>query len=121
MPSTRVLLVGLPGLLSGLIRGLVDRSTGLEVVGETNPEAMLEAVETMQPDVVVLGMQERAVPADKPLMLETLCTQRPGIRVVAVDRGGRTATAYEPNARSRTVAEVSANTLLSMIRGPAAD
>jgi chemotaxis response regulator CheB len=121
VPRTRVLLVGLPGLLSGLIRGLVDRSTGLEIVGETNPEAILETVETMEPDVVVFGVQERAVPADKPLPLETLSARRPGLRVVAVDRDGRTATAYEPNAPPRTAAEVSANTLLSMIRGPGAE
>ena len=117
MPRKRVLLVGLPGLLSGVIQGLVDRSAGLEVVAETQPGEMLDAVETMEPDVVVLGVQETAVPADKPEPLETLRAARPALRVIAVDRDGRSATAYEPNAPPRTAAEVSATTLLSMIRG----
>ena len=113
MSRTRILLVELPRLLSGVVRGIVSQHSGLEIVGEAASNKLLDSVAAMTPDVIVLGTTagERAPP------LATLRALHPALRVVTLDRDGRCATALEPNAAPRTVTEVSPSTLLEMLRG----
>ena len=113
MSRTRILLVELPRLLSGVLREITRQHAGLEIVGETASSTLLDAITAMTPNVVVIGTiaRERAPP------IESLRALHPALRVITLDQDGRGATVHQPKAAARTVTEVSPSTLLEMLRG----
>ena len=114
MPRTRVLLVGLPRLLNGVVRGLVDQDGDLEIVGESDPVDMVSAVASMAPDVALVGNAQSGVPR-----MVSLIASHPTLRIITIEKDGRSATVHYGVIAPITLKEVSANSLLDMMRGKA--
>jgi chemotaxis response regulator CheB len=114
LAHTRILTVNIPRLLNGVINGIVSGQPGLEIVGDTEAEHMLDAIASTQPNVVALGV---AGQQGEPL-LALLRVRHPLLRVVTIDLEGGRATAYEPRAAPRIVSEISPRTLLEMLLNP---
>ncbi len=114
LAHTRILTVNLPRLLNDVISGIVSGHPGLEIVGDTEAEHVIDAIAFTQPNVVALGV---AGPQGEPL-LALLRARHPLLRVVTIDLEGQRATAYEPRAAPRVVSEISPHTLLEMLLNP---
>ena len=94
---------------------MIGQNADFAIVGEAEPERMVEAVAAMMPDVVLLvDAGEEGVSA-----IETLRVSSPSLRIITIDREGRCATAWQADAPPRFASEVSAATLLEMMRGSA--
>ena len=115
MATTRILTVNVSPLLRGVVGGIVSGHAGLEIVGDAGVDDMLPAIDRLHPGVVVLGTGDDAAATDAALSL--LQSRHPGLRVVDIDRDGRSATLHRPGAVRRVVAEVSPAVLLQMLRG----
>ena len=115
MANTRILTVNVSPLLRGVVGGIVSGHAGLEIVGDAGVDDMLSAIETLHPGVVVLGTDDAAAAAAAALAL--LRARHPGLRVVGIDRDGRSATVHRPGAVRCVVTEVSPAVLLQMLRG----
>ena len=115
MANTRILTVNVSPLLRGVVGSIVAGHAGLEIVGDASVDEMLSAIDALHPSVVVLGTDDAAAAADAALAL--LRARRPALRVVGIERDGRSATAHRPGAVRCVVAEVSPAVLLQMLRG----
>ena len=80
--SIRIVLVDYQINRNGL-RVLLEKESGLEIVGETgNPDDILSLVKHVFPDVVLLGLD---IPAKKKLMvIHQIVTARPKARVIVL-------------------------------------
>jgi DNA-binding NarL/FixJ family response regulator len=106
--------VNLPRLLNGVISGIVSGHPSLEIVGDTEAEDMLDAIESTQPNVVALGVPGPQAES----LLSLLRARHPLLRVVTIDLEKQRATVYEPRAAPRVVSEISPGTLLDMFLSP---
>ena len=114
MSGTRILLVNLPRLLSGVVRGLVAQNDDLRIVGEVSASALDDALAATRADIVALGVE-----AEQEAMSTALVRRRhPLLRVLMLDVGGHHATMDEPDGRRRQVPELSPAVLLELLRGP---
>jgi two-component system response regulator DesR len=111
----RILTANVPPLLRGVLAGIVSGQTGIEILGDAGVDDMLAAIDALNPDVVVLGTDDDA--AALYAALARLRARHPGLRVIGIDRGGRSATAHLPGAARCVVAEISPAVLLHMLRG----
>jgi hypothetical protein len=104
----RVLLVGMPRMLRGIVNGLVSVEPDLEIVGELGDvEAELPAIEASGATVVIAGVQA-------PLLARRLSDRA---RVLGVSPDGREGVLYELRPHERVLGEISPATLLAAIRG----
>ena len=114
MVVTRVLLAGLPPMLSGIVRTVAETDAELTVVAELR---QLTAVQTVAKSkragvVVVDGLR-----ADEMAVLaEELLSIGPDIRLVAIDADGSAATSVTARGSRRVVAP-SPESLLELMRG----
>jgi chemotaxis response regulator CheB len=113
LADTRILVVGLPRLLSGVMSGIMAGQLGLEIIGEASVKGMLQAVAALRPDVVILSGEAGAT--EGPIAL--LHKGHPQLRIVSIDAEGRSATAHEPGSAARQVNDISPEILLEMLRG----
>lgn len=114
MANARILKVNLPGLLGGVVSGLVAGHAGLDIVGDASADDMLAAIDALHPNVVVLGTDDAGGAAALIVLLQS---RHPLLRVVAIDDRGRAATAYEPGVTQRVLDEVSPQMLLQLLSG----
>lgn len=109
----RIVLIGLPRLLAGIVRVLVDAHDEFTVVADYPPSTAIEAALRESPaDVVVLGGRPED-PADLGRCLET----QPRLRALAVDGDGRRALVYELRPTVRVIGELSSETLVETLLG----
>lgn len=113
LADTRILVVGLPRLLGGVMSGIMAGYSGLQIIGEVSAKDMLNAIAALHPNVVVLGSEAGATDAHIALIRKN----HPQMRVVSIDAEGRSATAHEPGNAARRVTDISPDTLLEMLRG----
>ncbi|HWP85359.1 MAG TPA: hypothetical protein VNN17_09230 [Terriglobia bacterium] len=80
--AKRVLMANRPRLMRDLICGLVAQEEDLEVVGELYDERdLMAAVESLAPDVVVVGLDESNQP---PAVCAALLAKRPSLRIIGL-------------------------------------
>jgi len=90
VPRTRILLVGLPLLLSDLVRDALRSQPDMEVVGQCKEGDLPEAVRNSGAEVVVLGLRERDVSTAYDQLLEKC----PTVKVALIAGGGRLACVF---------------------------
>ena len=111
---TRILIVAIPPLLRELIGEIVARADDIEVVGELDDRAgVLDRVERTGATFVIAGP---AQPEHDPGW-DQLLRRRPGLRILVVTPHGRDSALYELLPHTAPLGELSAETLLSVIRG----
>jgi hypothetical protein len=98
LKTTRIVLVGLPRVLSGIVTDLVSPEPGLAIVGEVEDA-----------DVAIAQLEPGAA--------EALLEVRPRLRVVAISADGREASTFELRRYEEWLGEVSPKVLLAAIRG----
>lgn len=113
MTLTRILAVNLPRLLGDVMSGIVARHAGLQVVGTTDCEHMVEAIPKLGTDVVLLGAEA----GEEREVLSLLLQVHPRLRVVVIDSAGRHAVAHDAGGVTSEADEVSPDTLVQMLRG----
>jgi len=111
---TRVLLAGLPPMLSGIVRNVAETDTELTVVAELRQLAGVQTVvRSKRAGVVVVD----GLRADEVVVLaDELLSIGPNIRLVAIDADGSVATSVTARGSRRVVAP-SPETLLELMRG----
>jgi DNA-binding NarL/FixJ family response regulator len=114
VPATRVLLLGIPRILSDILQGLLADEPDLELVGDLRSEdAGVDELDQATPDVVITGVRDGVVPAT----CLDLLSKRPHTRIIGISpRGGRTIV-YELRPHLITLGEVSPTALVDLIRG----
>jgi hypothetical protein len=111
---TRILIVGIPFLLRELIGEIVARTEDLEVVGELDDRGgVLELAERTGATFVITGLARPEHDAG----WKELVRRRPGLRILAVAPYGNESALYELLPHIAPLGELSAETLLSVIRG----
>jgi hypothetical protein len=109
---TRIVLVGLPRLLSDLIVGLGAEERGSEVVTAEGSD-LIAAAEARDADVVVTTAALAA-----PDAVAALLEARPRLRAIAVDGDGREGVVYELRPHRQELGELSRSTLLGALFRP---
>ena len=111
---TRVLLAGLPPMLSGIVRNVAETDPELTVVAELRQLAGVQTIaKSKRAGVVVVdGLRADEVAA----LAEELLSIGPDIRLVAIDADGSAATSVTARGFRRVVAP-SPETLLELMRG----
>ena len=110
----RILIVEIPSLLRELIGEIIAEEGDMEVVGELpDLQRAGELAERTGANFVITG---RTHP-ELELAYEELLRQRPAMRVLAVAHEGRQSSLYELLPHVENLGELSAETLLTVIRG----
>jgi chemotaxis response regulator CheB len=110
----KILIVEIPSLLRELIGEIIAAEGDMEVVGELADRTRIsELAERTGANFVIAGLAND----EFDLVYEELLRQRPAMRILAVKREGRDSSLYELLPHAETVGELSAETLLSVIRG----
>lgn len=114
MVSIRILLADLPQMLRSIIRDIVEGQPDMEIVGElagqTGAPAMVE--QTGARFVIV-----RHTGLDPPDIFGELLACRPPTRVLAIADEGRAGILYELRPHRIPIGELSAASLVAVIRG----
>ena len=111
---TRILIVALPPLLRELIGEIVAHADDIEVVGELDHRAgVLDRVERTGATFVIAGPAH----PEHDRGWEELLRRRPELRILVVTPRGRDSALYELLPHTAPLGELSAETLLSVIRG----
>jgi DNA-binding NarL/FixJ family response regulator len=114
MCSTKILIVGVPSLLREMLAEIIAEEGDMEVVGELSDHVgIVELAERTGANFVIAGLTQ----AELDSVYEDLLRQRPSTRVLAVTREGRQSSLYELLPHAETLGELSAETLLAVIRG----
>jgi chemotaxis response regulator CheB len=102
------------GVLSGMVREVLDADAGIEVQGELLEESdVADAVERADPDVVVWLAQDPRRMKD---VFKALLLRCPRVRVLALE-DGRKAFLWHMHPRRRKVGHLSLEKLLREVRG----
>lgn len=112
MTSVRVLIVAMPPMLSGLVRGLTAGHPALEIVAELERAAELpNATKEYRPDVIMTSA------LDLRPSLGELLRQHPGLRVLTVTEDGRMAYLYRMVPQRIAIEDISPQELIDAILG----
>lgn len=110
----RILIVGIPSLLRQIIAEIVADEGDMELVGEPADHAEVVAfAELTGANFVIAGLTRGELDS----VYEELLRQRPATRVLAVGHEGRQSSLCELLPHVETLGELSAETLLAVIRG----
>lgn len=114
MEPIRIMLVGMPRMLSDIIGNVVKKQSDIVVVGELSSRTGLAAeVQRLEPDVVVIGLEGSRLPDE----CESVFDVDPHVRVLGVSGDGRELFACELRPQSEALGEVSPEKLMQTIRG----
>jgi hypothetical protein len=109
----RVMVIGLGGLVGEMIEAAVDAEPGLRLVrcaAEADPGS---AIREADPHVVVVASPDERLP---PVWVRVL-SDRPGIRVVAVDPDRGSGVLYEMRPHAVPMGDVSPADIVSVLQG----
>ena len=111
----KVLIAEMPRMLSDIVTSLVQKQDDMELVDRAaaGGNKLLDVVERLRPNVVVLAAQgpELSPAASR------LFRRFPGLRLVAVEKDGRSAYRYEMRPQRTEIEGVSPRGLLAALRG----
>ena len=108
----RVLLMGMPRLMSDMIRAIISSDENMSVVGEVRPDGgILRAVSSARADVMIIGDADGS--SDD--CYEVLY-RRPHLKIVSISADGRDGSLYELSPRVESIADISADGLITAIR-----
>src|SRR6266545_395215 len=113
---TRVLIGQGPPILQAIIRDIVGAARH-SADGPAAREWLSMAVARIRPDVVLVGRNED----DSGEYWRRLVARHAGMRIVAVEPGGRDVVVFEVGVEPAHIGEASEPVLLSAIRAPRAD
>jgi DNA-binding NarL/FixJ family response regulator len=107
----RILMVAVPRLVGDIVRCAPDED--VSVVGSIPTARALEQhVEQVGANVVLVGSDERSLPA----VCRALLARRPDVKVILIRGDARHATLYELQRRRRVLAQVSPQELVEVLR-----
>jgi DNA-binding NarL/FixJ family response regulator len=107
----RILLVAVPPLLGDILR--CTSEPDVRVVGERHRlEALVEAVDDADANVVVFGTDEPGLPEASRVLLAS----RPRLKIIGISSDARRATLHELRPHSQWLGEMSPRQLLAAIR-----
>jgi hypothetical protein len=113
-PTTRIMLVDLPAMLGEIICHLVADEAGMDVVAEIGHHtALVPAAVAAEADFVIAPLADVVLDGAYAQLLR----RRPCTRLLAVSGDGRESTLIELAPTSTPVGELSAETLVGVIRG----
>lgn len=112
----RVLICGMPRLLTDVVSGIVAAEPDMVVVARLDSAAEpVASVRTLEPDVVILQQESAPARGDH----SSLFAAREGLKIVAIGGGGRGGTLYLKGAKPTTLGGLSVARLLRTVRGGA--
>lgn len=113
MVSIRVMLAGLPRMLTEIVGRVLAGAPDLEVTTWPNGlERLVEIPAEEQPDVIVTSLG----PGQRLEDLASLLRARPSLRILALEGDGRHAVMYELQPHAVPLGDVSAEGLVEAIR-----
>ena len=113
MPRVRILLAGMPRMLTDIVRTIIDSQDDFELAGEVVGNAdVAHAADEAAADVVILGLSVKGGAANCVKVLYT----RPYIKVVAIEPDGRRAMFHELQPSVVPLGEISPETLIAAVR-----
>jgi chemotaxis response regulator CheB len=96
MRRIRVLLVEVPGVLSGILRDVIGHEPDMEVVGELKSSGdLMPAIRRTEADFLIWGLQPVAEAGGVPEACSAVLDAHPRIKVLAVEADGRSGSLYE--------------------------
>lgn len=108
----RIVLIDMPQLLRGIVRGILADQSDLAVVAEIeSTDSIDEAVVRHQAQFVIVGVNGQA-----PESLRLAFERRPRLRALAIESDGRESFLYELQPRRLALGEISPDALLHAIR-----
>lgn len=112
MPRIRILIAGIPRMLSDIIVRVLD--SDIEVVATLpDPMGVMKLLDNRGADLVVLGFKDAQLPTEAAALFET----HPQVKVLGVIEGGRRALLYELRPSFTEIGELSVTGLRDAIRG----
>jgi hypothetical protein len=108
----RVLLLDLPEMLAELVRRVVARDAGLEVVANVTEEQAPEAVARTHPDFVIVGGNRRTPPPSCRAVFDS----QPHLRVLALAGNGSEGVLWQLSPHWQELGDLSSDALLREMR-----
>jgi len=109
----RILVAGMPRMLCDIITGVIATESDMEIVGRLPDRlALLSATTDLGADVVVLGIEDAALPDDCAALFDA----RPSVRVLGVATDDGSAFLWELRPQRVSLGEVSPQGLVEAIR-----
>ena len=116
MDRVRVVLAGLPRMLTDIVQRVLAEAPDLEVVqSPAGFEALMDSLDANDPDVLVTGLS----PAQTIDQFDTVLRAHPALRIFALEGDGRRAVLYELQPHSVPLGDVSPEGLIDAIRSTA--
>ena len=113
MQPIDVVLIDLPGVLSDILRSVLDREPDIRVRGQLRDcRALLEGAERIPAQVVIVGGET----SDLPAACRALLDARVQTKVLTVAGDGRDASLYELRPHRLPLGELSPDRLLDAVR-----
>jgi hypothetical protein len=117
LPRNRVFLMGMPTMLSNLVRSCVDADAQLELVGESDAADLATAI-TARPDCIVTSLRALAdTPSD---LAEVMRTGRP-LRILGIEATNGTGELFELRPHRTRLGELGLASLGEALRGTGGD
>ena len=108
-----VLLSCMPRVLCDVLSDVINDQADMAVLSDcVDVDALLAEIHSRQPDVIVVGLAGAKLAA----MCERVLRQTPGLRIVAVEDEGRSASLVELRPTRTPVSEPSVEGFLDLIR-----
>jgi DNA-binding NarL/FixJ family response regulator len=112
LESVDVVLVGITGMLSDIVKGILDEPD-IRVAGELSPDAATaDQIARVGADVVIFNTPEIGLPATA----RALLVQGSRLKVLTIRDDGRATSLYELRPYETTLGQVSPETLLAAVR-----
>ena len=116
MSKVRVMLAGMPRMLTDILKTVLAAKLDFQFVGELAGISGVEnAAQDVAADVVIIGVPDNADTAD---FARALC-RWPRL-VIAIDADGRRATLHELKSATRSLGEISPAKLIAALRSGSA-
>jgi chemotaxis response regulator CheB len=112
-PKIRVLVAGMPRMLTDIVRNIIVSQTDLELAGEAEGIAnLLRKAKATRADVLVIG----AAAVQDASAYQDLLYQRPRMSIVAIDADARGAQVFDLRPHVSHLGDISPTTLVAALR-----
>lgn len=117
MESIRILLAGMPRLMSDIVEVGLGEQPDMEIVAVLDSLLLAAAAEAERPDIVVIGVEGVDLPPECGPLLAAL----PQTRILGIRRDGAEAALYELRPQRVSLGAVSPAELPALLRSVAAE
>ena len=112
LPKIRVLVAGMPRMLTDIVRNIIMSHDDLEFAGEAvSVSGLAETAQALDADVLVIG----AAPDENNTTCIHLLYARPRMRILAIDGEGREAQFFQLRPHMTHLGELSRDTLVAAL------